>query len=455
MTLPTLKTVRRAAVLAVVTAMVCYAGAAAFHASTSTNRDLGSVAHLSLNQPVVAIASTPSGNGYWLTAADGGVFTFGDAHYYGSTGKLHLAAPIVGIAPTPTGHGYWLVGSDGGIFTFGDAHFFGSTGRRKLPTPIVGIAATPTGNGYWLAARGGGVYHFGDAQNFGSRSHRRKNAPPVVGIASTHSGHGYWLAASDGTVSHYGDAQLGNATAPALSAPVVGIARQPGADGFWLTEADGSTLSFGGAHAYATQFSVGAPSVGNGNSVVTIAASPKGGYWVATQHGAVGVSTTQQIAKPSLKATGPIAYQLLQRMNAERVARHLTPFGWDRLLAQRANIWAHTLLATNQFKHQDLGTIANEADGRFEEVGENLFSGTGSAADAGTAHNALMHSPDHRANMLLPQGQLVGIAAVCSQHKLMVVEDFAIKMGAPLPPPNQPIPPLDPIVSPGEGGASC
>ena len=48
-----------------------------------------------------------------------------------------------------------------------------------------------------------------------------------------------------------------------------------------------------------------------------------------------------------------------------------------------------------------------------------------------------MHSPEHRANMLLPQGQLVGIAALCSGGKLIVVEDFAIKMGAPLPPAGQ------------------
>jgi hypothetical protein len=33
--------------------------------------------------PVVAIAPTPSGRGYWLTAADGAVFGYGDAQYYG------------------------------------------------------------------------------------------------------------------------------------------------------------------------------------------------------------------------------------------------------------------------------------------------------------------------------------------------------------------------------------
>ena len=61
-------------------------------------------------------------------ASDGGVFTFGDANFYGSTGNIHLNKPIVGMAATPSGHGYWLVASDGGVFSFGDAAFHGSTG---------------------------------------------------------------------------------------------------------------------------------------------------------------------------------------------------------------------------------------------------------------------------------------------------------------------------------------
>ncbi|MGH8977999.1 MAG: hypothetical protein ACRDV7_07990, partial [Acidimicrobiia bacterium] len=81
----------------------------------------GSLARMALNHGVVDIAATPSGNGYWLAASDGGIFTFGDARYAGSTGGLRLNQPIVGIAATPSGNGYWLAAADGGIFTFGDA----------------------------------------------------------------------------------------------------------------------------------------------------------------------------------------------------------------------------------------------------------------------------------------------------------------------------------------------
>jgi hypothetical protein len=45
------------------------------------------------------MAATPDGQGYWLVAADGGIFNFGDAGYFGSTGNLHLSQPIVGTAP--------------------------------------------------------------------------------------------------------------------------------------------------------------------------------------------------------------------------------------------------------------------------------------------------------------------------------------------------------------------
>src|SRR5204863_422989 len=100
---------------------------------------------LPLNAPVVGMAATPSGLGAWRVGRDGGVFTSGDAHFYGSTGAMHLNQPIVGIAATPSGHGYWFVARDGGIFTFGDAHFYGSTGAMHLNQPIVGMISTHRG----------------------------------------------------------------------------------------------------------------------------------------------------------------------------------------------------------------------------------------------------------------------------------------------------------------------
>jgi hypothetical protein len=45
------------------------------------------------------------------------------------------------MVPTPTGQGYWLVAADGGIFTFADAGFYGSTGGAFIPAPVVGISS--------------------------------------------------------------------------------------------------------------------------------------------------------------------------------------------------------------------------------------------------------------------------------------------------------------------------
>ncbi|MBV9661903.1 MAG: 3D domain-containing protein [Acidimicrobiales bacterium] len=100
---------------------------------------------------IVGIAPTTTGNGYWLAAADGGVFAYGDATFHGSTGGIHLNAPIVGIAPTTTGNGYWLAAADGGVFAYGGATFHGGLAPEPTGTRVTAAAAPPRADGYWLA----------------------------------------------------------------------------------------------------------------------------------------------------------------------------------------------------------------------------------------------------------------------------------------------------------------
>ena len=187
-----------------------------------------------LNNPVdpaVGMAPTPDGNGYWVVASDGGVFSFGDARFYGSTGSITLNRPVVGMAPTPDGRGYWLVASDGGVFSFGNARFYGSTGSITLNRPVVGIASTPDGRGYWLVASDGGIFSYGDARFDGSTGNIALNKP-VVGMAATPDGRGYWLVASDGGIFSFGDARFfGSTGAITLNRPVVGMAAAPGRPG--------------------------------------------------------------------------------------------------------------------------------------------------------------------------------------------------------------------------------
>ena len=184
--------------------------------------------------PIVGMSATPSGRGYWLVGADGGVFSFGDARFSGSTGGMRLNQPIVAMSATPSGHGYWLVGADGGVLSFGDARFFGSTGARRLNRPIVAMHPTPTGRGYWLVATDGGVFSFGDARFFGSTGAQHLNQP-VVAVGGTRSGRGYWLLAADGGVFSFGDARYfgsGAGLHAATGAVFLGVA--PGTSGYAL-----------------------------------------------------------------------------------------------------------------------------------------------------------------------------------------------------------------------------
>ncbi len=165
-----------------------------------------------------------SSHGYHLVASDGGIFSFGDAGFYGSTGSLHLNRPVVAMAGTHDGGGYWLVASDGGIFNYGDAGFHGSMGGKPLNAPIVGLASTPSGKGYWEVASDGGMFSFGDAAFDGSVGGKHLNAP-VVGMAATRDGKGYWEVASDGGIFTFGDASFhGSAGSLPLNKPVVGMA---------------------------------------------------------------------------------------------------------------------------------------------------------------------------------------------------------------------------------------
>jgi hypothetical protein len=56
----------------------------------------------------VGMAATPSGKGYWLAAADGGVSAFGDARYLGAATNRVAAGSATDIAARRDGRGYWI-----------------------------------------------------------------------------------------------------------------------------------------------------------------------------------------------------------------------------------------------------------------------------------------------------------------------------------------------------------
>jgi hypothetical protein len=137
------------------------------------------------------MASTPSGNGYWLVARDGGIFTFGDAIFRGSTGSFRLNAPVVGMARDGTNQGYWLAGADGGVFTFGTAHFRGSAaGQVPWGRHIAQLAGMPDGNGYRMLA----LRNTPDV----ALVSMGMSGPAVLDVQRRLLNQGYWLPGLDG-----------------------------------------------------------------------------------------------------------------------------------------------------------------------------------------------------------------------------------------------------------------
>jgi hypothetical protein len=178
-----------------------------------------------------AIVATPSGHGYWVLEVNpvglGSVLGFGDAGAFGDPlhegGAVHAGSAVT-MAATPDGHGYWVTDSDGGVFTFGDAKFFGSIGGRRLNQPIVGMAVTPDGGGYYLVAADGGVFSFGDAAFAGSMGGKPLNRP-IVGMAVDPVHGGYWMTASDGGIFSFGGAAFrGSLGGKHLARPIFSIA---------------------------------------------------------------------------------------------------------------------------------------------------------------------------------------------------------------------------------------
>ena len=224
-------------------------GAATFHGSTGD---------LVLQRPVVGMVPTADHEGYWEVASDGGVFAFGDAGYYGSIPGIGIApagstasqrrlnAPIVAIVPSDDGGGYFMVAADGGVFAFGDATFAGSCpGIGTCPGSAVSVLPDTDGKGYWLVTSVGAVYAFGDAPFKGAPG---ATPSPITSAVHTLDGDGYWILTADGSLYAYGDAPyLGGASGANAADPATAVFAPADYGGYWIVTADGAVSSFGTA----------------------------------------------------------------------------------------------------------------------------------------------------------------------------------------------------------------
>jgi hypothetical protein len=119
--------------------------------------------------------------------------------------------------------------------------------------------------------------------------------------------------------------------------------------------------------------------------------------------------------------------RMVQLINRERAQRGLSTLVIDERLTRAAREHTRLLIKYDELEHQFRGEPALElrlsATGiRFDTSGENLAL-DGDGADS--AHDALMHSPPHRTNILRPEFSTVGVGAIWSRGVLYVTEDFA------------------------------
>jgi hypothetical protein len=199
------------------------------------------VALKSAASSAVAIAPRRDGRGYWTVDAAGNVSAFGAAAGHGGHPALRSGEVVSTISATPSGNGYWLFTNRGRAFAFGDAPFLGDMRAQVLNGPVIASVATPTGHGYYMVGSDGGVFSFGDARFHGSTGGIHLNKP-VVGISPTADNRGYWLVASDGGVFAFNAPFRGSMGSTRLAKPVNGLVGY--GNGYLMVAADGGVFTF-------------------------------------------------------------------------------------------------------------------------------------------------------------------------------------------------------------------
>src|SRR6266567_2118964 len=115
---------------------------------------------------------------------------------------------------------------------------------------------------------------------------------------------------------------------------------------------------------------------------------------------------------------------LLAAANQERAARGLQQLHRDSQLARAAAEHAHVMAAHQSISHQFAGEAELTDRGAragvpFSAISENVAE----APSAVQIHDMWMHSDHHRANLLDPAVDAVGISVIVRDGELYAVED--------------------------------
>jgi len=117
---------------------------------------------------------------------------------------------------------------------------------------------------------------------------------------------------------------------------------------------------------------------------------------------------------------------LLAAANQARASQGLPPVHLDPVLTEASAAHAREMAIHAGISHQfngepDLAERGANAGAHFSLITENV----GEAPTSVIIHDLWMHSPGHRANLLDPNVDSIGIAIVTRNNELYAVEDFA------------------------------
>lgn len=143
------------------------------------------------------------------------------------------------------------------------------------------------------------------------------------------------------------------------------------------------------------------------------------------------LTTLAILAVPSQHAcaqadASPAEQTLLQLANQARAQHNLPPLRWDASLAQAARAHLRWVVRNPELLHQypgepDLVARGANAGARFSTISENI---AGHGDTPASLQQIWMTTPTHRANLLDPNLNVVGIAVIENQGLLFAVEDF-------------------------------
>ena len=142
---------------------------------------------------------------------------------------------------------------------------------------------------------------------------------------------------------------------------------------------------------------------------------------------ALAVAATAVACTPGPTPTGGFDADTAASLNAQRADAGLGPLAWDGRLAGTAQQWADHLATIGTLVHEDLNGLLAGGLAGFASLRENLEQNYPSAS--GAAVVALwMGSPPHRANLLSPTVDAVGVgSAMDGAGRLFVVALFGAR----------------------------